>query len=134
MHQQFTHPSKEKLKSLIKEGWGELEPEKKREFLERIEKVSEECTTCKKYKKNQSKPVVGFSLSKGFNEVLAMGVGEYEGQTFLVMMDQFSWYMQGVWLKNKKPEEIVKGIMMKWISVYGVSKKILTDNGREFQN
>ena len=113
---------------------GELESKKKGEFLERIEKVSEECTTCKKYKNNQSKPVVGFSLSKGFNEVLVMDVGEYEGQKFLVIMDHFSWYAQGVWLKNKKPEEIVKGIMMKCISVYGVLKKILIDNGREFQN
>ena len=78
--------------------------------------------------------MVGFSLSKGCNEVLAMDVGEYENQKFLVMTDQFSWYVQGVWLKNKKPEEIVKGIMTKWIPVYGVPKKILIDNGREFQN
>ena len=50
------------------------------------------------------------------------------------MVDHYSWYTQAEWIKNKQPEEVIKALMKKWISVFGTPKKILTDNGREFQN
>ena len=50
------------------------------------------------------------------------------------MVDHYSWYTQAEWIKNKQPEEVIKALMKKWISVFGKSKKIMTDNGREFQN
>ena len=48
-------------------------------------------------------------------------------------MDQYSWYTQVEWVKTK-PEDIIKVLMKKWISVFGVPRKVLTDNGRELQN
>ena len=43
-------------------------------------------------------------------------------------------YVQASWIKSKKPKEVMINVMEKWISVYGPPKRILTDNGREFQN
>jgi len=42
--------------------------------------------------------------------------------------------VQGEWIKNKQPYEIINKIMNKWIGIFESPKKILTDNGREFQN
>ena len=66
--------------------------------------------------------------------MVTMDVGEFEGHKFVVMLDQYSWYTQAEWVRSKQPEEIIKVLMKKWISVFGVPRKIFTDSGREFDN
>ena len=38
------------------------------------------------------------------------------------------------WIKDKTPEAIVKTISDGWFAIFGVTSKILSDNGGEFQN
>ena len=40
-----------------------------------IEKVSDECETCRKLQRNPEQLVVGFALGKVFNEAIERGVG-----------------------------------------------------------
>ena len=82
--------------------------------MKKVDDVSDNCSVCKRYKKNNSRPVVGFSIARKFNEVLAMDIGEIEGRKFLVMMDHFSWYTQAIWIGSKKPGEIIKGTIEVW--------------------
>ena len=63
-----------------------------------------------------------------------MDIGEFEKQKFVVMVDHYSWYMEVERIKKKQPDEVIKALMNKWISAFGTPKKILTDNGRAFQN
>ena len=53
-HKQFAHPGRERLKKFIFEGWGEEKKEESKEFCKRIDKVTEECKICQKYKNNPS--------------------------------------------------------------------------------
>ena len=43
-----------------------------------IEKVSDECETCRKLQRNPEQLVVGFALGKVFNEAIERGVGGRE--------------------------------------------------------
>ena len=45
-----------------------------------IGEVSDECTVCEKFKKPKSRPVVGLSIAKEFNEVVSMDLKEYTQQ------------------------------------------------------
>ena len=105
-----------------------------KERLKTLEEEIGKCEICKKYKRNPSIPVVGLPLAKNFNEVLTVDLGQLEGSLFLVMLDWATGYCQAKWIKNKKPNEIIEGILEKWISYFGAPSKILSDGGREFQN
>ena len=66
------------------------------------------CEVCKKYKRNPAKPVVGLPWSKVFNEIVALDIGEIEGKKFLVIVDLATRYCQAYWIRDKKPETIIK--------------------------
>ena len=54
LHKQFAHPSAERLKKFLRTA-GRNDPA----LFEQVEKVSESCQTCIKYKKPKSRPVQG---------------------------------------------------------------------------
>ena len=137
LHLQFGHPGWERLAKLIEEANGKEGGKNimdinvvKRELKE----MTEKCELCRKYKRTPSRPVVGMSWAKVFNEVVALDLGEIEGKRFLMMVDMATKYCQSCWVKSKKPEDIMEGIMEKWIGIFGAPQFILSDNGGEFQN
>src|ERR1700755_1664326 len=135
LHVQFGHPSKERLGDLIKDAYrDEMEDETLRDIKEDIGELSDNCEVCIRYKKTPSRPTVGLSLAKRFNETVAMDLGELEGNKFLVMLDLGTGYCQASWVKNKEPKEIVGKILERWISIFGAPERIISDNGLEFQN
>ena len=62
---------------------------------------------CIKLRRTPKRPVVEMQLRKVFNKVVAMDVGELEGEKILVMIDLATHYCQGGWIKNKIPKEII---------------------------
>ena len=135
LHLQFGHANYEKLQQVIKESMtGEIDNPTLKKYLERLKETCENCTICKKYKRNSPKPVVGLPLSREFNGTIAVDIGELEGEKFIVIVDLATKYTQAAWVKNKKPQEIVKQIIRKWIVIFGPPKRILSDNGLEFNN
>src|SRR5215469_17403920 len=135
LHLQFGHASFNKLRKLIEEGLNnKMGPEKLKKMLIVIEESCENCAICKKYKRTPARPVVGLPLGKDFNDVVAMDLGEIEGNRFLLIIDTATHYIQAGWIKNKTPEEVTKGFVRNWIKTFGAPKKILSDNGLEFQN
>ena len=99
-----------------------------------MKEIYDDCQICKKYGKNNSRPVVGLPLASHFNEVLTVDIGELKGDRFLVMVDWATRYYQAMWIRTKNPSEIMENILMKWISYFGAPKKSLSDGSREFQN
>jgi hypothetical protein len=134
LHKQFGHPGKDKLWRTVKDT-EIIDKGKKDQIKECIEKVSEDCQVCAKYKKTPSRPVAGLSMGEHFNDCVSMDLGAIaEGKTFLVIVDVVTKFSQAGWVKSKKPEEIMKTFLHKWISVFGAPRTLLTDNGGEFQN
>ena len=129
LHRQFSHPSKEKMNGLVNSaGIEDLE------FLKVLEETADKCEICIKYKRSPPKPVVGFALATRFNEALSMDIKEICGIKVLHMIDNFTRYSAAVVLKSKESSEILKAVFRYWVAYFGPPAKILTDNGREFNN
>ena len=77
-----------------------------------MKEVCEECDTCKKYKRNPSRPVMRLPLAESFNEDLTVDQGKLHGDRFLLMVDWVTRYSQVTWIRTK----------------------ILSNGGQEFQN
>ena len=85
LHRQFTYPSQEKLLQLIKnagEPWCGNQ-----NLVQEIKNVSNNCPTCKKYKKVPPRPVVGLPMATEFLETVAMDLKFYDSKILLHLVD-----------------------------------------------
>ena len=133
LHQQFAHPTEERLVKLLRESKGFKEDE---ELMELISEVSSECEVCEKFTKPKPRPIVGMPIARQFNEVVCMDLFEFETKKVWVLhfIDAFSRRSNAVFIKTKKDTEIIKHMYTSWIKHHGSPKRFLTDNGGEFAN
>lgn len=131
LHKQFAHPSAKRLKSLLKDAGGYTE-----EHLECVDRVTDNCDVCKRYKKTPARPVVSLPLATEFNEVVAVDLKEWKPNVyFLHLVDVATRFSLAAVVKKKTPEVITEKIMTLWIgSGMGPPKRFLADNGGEFAN
>ena len=95
------------------------------------------CETCMKFKRPVPRPAVALPMASKFNEVIAMDLkvwDKYYFLPFLVIVDLATRYCAATVLTNKLASSVISGLFTSWISTFGGPKKILTDNGREFNN
>ena len=109
--------------------WRSEWEEVREEVFEAVELVTKECDVCTRYRRVSERPIVRMTMSRNFNELEAVNLGELTGNKFLVMVDVASNYCQAVWMKSKQPSEIVENIIEKWISVFGALAKFFLTMG-----
>ena len=90
--------------------------------------------TCLKYKKPKLRPVVGFCLSRDFNNVVAVDSKAMEKVHILHIVDHAARFSAAAVVKSKKKEEIAQAFIKNWIAIFWAPKTILPDNGEEFNN
>ena len=129
LHRQFAHPSKEKLLRLIKDAG--IKDEK---LEDEIRKIADNCDTCTQFKRTPSRPVVSVPMAKQFNEMISMDLKIWKDKYFLVMIDMATRYCNACVITSKEAEVIIDGVMRHWVALFGAPRKILTDNGGEFNN
>ena len=130
LHQQFSHPSKERLRSLVTSAGI-----KDQQFLKLIETVSNECEVCQLYRKPSPKPIVGFPNARVFNQTVAMDLKEYSKNVwFLHLIDLATRYSAAAVIRSKDKDVIAKKLCQIWIAIFGSPHKFLSDNGGEFSN
>ena len=133
VHKNLGHKSKKQLLLLFK-----MAEKYDSKTKEAIEEVTEECEICRKYKKTPPRPKVAMAKATTANEVISLDLKEFnsEGKYVLYMVDEFSNYIKGKVISNKKPETIIKAFNKAWIEEGpGIpSKGTMTDNGGEFKN
>ena len=131
LHKQFNHPSSKRMISLVKTAGIE-----DKELFEAIEAVYQRCDTCKRYKKARPTPITSFPLATEFNETVALDLKVHENTKtyFLHLIDHATKLSAAAVIKSKKSGVIINEIMMKWISIFGTPKTLLSDNGGEFAN
>ena len=76
-----------------------------------------------KIQESSLKPVVGFSLLKDFNDVIAMDLKEINGHKILHITDHATRYSAATVVKSKQ-EEIVKAIFQHWVALFGSPNEI----------
>ena len=130
LHRQFAHPSADKLKKLLKDA-NKCDPD----LLRTVDKVTEKCNTCIKYKRQRPRPVVSLSLEDKFNQTVAMDLKIYGKDIyFFVMVDISTRYCSAAVIHDKKPNMIITALFTNWISRFGAPRQVLSDNGGEFSN
>ena len=133
LHRQLAHASKEKLIRLVKETKDFNDDE----FIRGIRETCDECDICEPFKKEPLKPAVGFRLASDFNQVVCMDLKQVEfvhNTWILHLIDATTRYSAACLIKTKMQEEIVKHIFRIWITYFGAPRKMLSDNGGEFDN
>ena len=133
-HLQFGHASAEKLVSYFESSNNVAKLRKKLKIL--AKKVPKECDKCIKFAKPKNRPVVGFSLAKFSNVLVAMDLHQLEPNFwYLHIMDLFSRQSTAGIIGSKGADVLLHEAMSKWVSVYGAPKTgVYTDHGSEFNN
>ena len=129
LHKQFSHPSSEKLLKLVNNA-GVNDKMLEKAIIE----VTNACETCLKFKKPALKPIVSMPMSSKFNDTISMDLKVWEDKYFLVMIDMATRYCTAIIINNKQSKTVIKGIFLSWIALFGAPRKILSDNGCEFNN
>lgn len=74
-------------------------------------------------------------MASTYNETVAVDLHELEpGVWYLHIIDHFTRFSAGSIVTTKKPKEIVKHLIHRWISVHGPPHRLFSDNGGEFNN
>ena len=101
-------------------------------FSDLLKKVEKSCDICCKYKSPPSKPIVCFSLSKEFTELVAMDIKYCENHLVLYLIDHATRFSSAAIVRSKHKDTIISKVFQIWIFIFGPAKQILTDNGGEF--
>ena len=104
--------------------------------------IINKCKVCSQFKKSPPRPRVGLPAANDFNEIVGLDlkvVDQKRGHYILWMVDLFSKFIKGVFLKDKTPASIIEGIVSRWVIGDGGGpghprKGFWSDNGGEFLN
>ena len=103
----MAHLAQVKLEALIKNA-GKWMASMKKE----LGTIYSQCETCTVLAKTPAWSVVAMPRASTFNEVLTLDLKIREGKLILYMIDHFSRLTKGVFIKSKKPAEVVNAIML----------------------
>ena len=132
LHRQFRHQPAGITEDLLKRA-DCLTPE----LRKMNEDIAEACETCLKFKKNKPRPVVAPPLANTFNDVVAMDLKVLtQFHSYIIyFIDLYTRFMRGCVLKRKIPDVVVESFITTWIAAgFGAPRKVLVDNGGEFDN
>ena len=135
-HKYFGHRSGRKIWELFAKS-GKLRGKKKAAM-----DIIDKCKVCLQYKKSPPRPKVGLPVANDFNEVVGLDLkvlDSKKGLYILWMVDLFSRFIKGVFIKDKTPSSVVEGIISGWVIGDGggpghPSRGFWSDNGGEFLN
>ena len=82
LHIQFGHPHTDRLHGLLKDA-----KVVDKEVFDLVADVEKACDTCNRFKNPKLRPVVGFALARGLNDLLAMDLKPYNNVHILHMID-----------------------------------------------
>ena len=129
LHHQFGHPGAERLIRMLRNA-DMLD----NDIEKQIRSVTKNCEVCIKYKRPAARPVVSAQMAEKFNKVIAMDLKQVRQHLVLVMVDLATRYCVASVIPNKFAKTVVGGIFRNWISLFGAPRKLLSDNGLEFNN
>ena len=92
--------------------------------MQRIDSVKRIYDICLKYKKPKLRPAVELSLSKDFNDVIAVDLKEIDKTYILHLTNHASRYCAAEVVKSKKKEDIAETIIKNWIVIFGVRYRL----------
>lgn len=104
------------------------------ELMNEVTNISNNCSVCKEYTRPRPRPAVGLPHAVKFNETVGIDLKFFDGKIILHMIDHLSRFSSAVFIKSKRAEDVIEGIVGSWIAIFGTPNKFLIDNGGEFAN
>ena len=133
LHQALGHASKDKIKDMVKRTklWNN-------ETLQAIEELAN-CEICAVEHNRLPRPRVGAPRAVSVNHIVAIDIKEnrrYKNAPpyILYLIDVFSRFKAGCFLKNKSGEEVANALVLQWFRWHGAPKYLMSDRGKEFLN
>lgn len=131
LHKQFGHASSDNIIKLLRNTGKTVKEDESR----MIRDIVHNCEICALYKKPTPRPAVSLPRSQDVNVIVAMDLHQLEPNLwFFHMIDEFSRFSNAVIIRSKVASVIVQKFLQYWVSIFGSPKKVLSDNGREFDN
>ena len=128
LHRQFGHPSQDKFKKLLIDAgcWSQ-------DKEELIKNIYLKCSICKEFSHTPPRPSVCLPMAREFNEVVAMDLKSLkENLWILYKIDMFTRYTMATLITRKQPSQVINALLKRWVGIFGIMGKVLTDNGGEF--
>ena len=104
------------------------------ELNREIDTVERICDICLTYKEPKLITTVAFSLTKDFNDVVALDLKEIDKTYILYLTDHATRYSAATVVKSKEKEDIAEALIKNWIAIFGAPRVFLSDNGGEFNH
>ena len=127
LHQQFGHPSLDKLFNLVNKS--DLADDK--ELKELLQLVTENCETCKHYKRPSQTPEVELPFACAFNEVVSVNISFYQDIPLLHLIDCCTRFSTTIPLHTKNADDLADSISNQWISIFGCPKVFICGGGAD---
>ena len=134
LHRAFGHASADRIIQVLKQSDNyDVSLDKD------LRKIEKNCEFCNRYRRRVADPSVSIGISENFNDLVCVDLKflkEDDGTMTIIlhMIDHLTKFSMAKVVKNKTGQEITEAILMKWISIFGPPKAILSDNGSEFIN
>lgn len=130
LHRQYGHPGQRTFIAHLKAAQVYAEC-----FKPLIDDIYKRCEICAVYSRAKPSPIVALPMAEDFNDCIAIDLKQWRpGLWILHMIDMFSRYTMSSFVSRKTPTVILEALVKDWISVFGVMKLILKDNGGEFNS
>ena len=128
LHRQFGHPAEDKLKKLLIDAgcWSQ-----DKEDL--LKDIYSSCAICKEFSPTPPRPAVCMPMAREFNQVVAMDLKKWRDSLWILYkIDMFTRFTMATLINRKQPSQVINALLKKWIGIFGIMGKVLTDNGGEF--
>ena len=103
-----------------------------------IHEVIDSCEVCRVYSRPPFKPADGLPHFNRYNECVAIDLHQVikigKNSWYFHIVDLFSKVIVATLIDKKGSSTIVNEFLGMWVSIFGVTTAILTDNGGEFSN
>ena len=132
LHRQFGHCRPERLGGLLRSA-GKLGNWK----MNDTEKNLNACQVCEKFGQPSRKPIVSLPHSESFNETISLDIHQIPSDPpkwYVHIIDMYTRFSEAEMISNIMSSTIIDVLNRKWIFAHGAPKKILTDNGGEFDS
>ena len=116
LHRCFAHPSSDRLLRMVNaagEEWANNE-----NLKAEIRKISNDCDTCKIFKKAPPRPIVGLPMASEFNETVAMDLKHTKGsKSSILLISVLDSRLQFSFLTKRNPQwlTLCSGFGFRWM-------------------
>ena len=134
IHRAFGHANSERIIKVLRDC------KKSNKGLEdELRKIDSKCDFCRKYQRRTKNPSVSLLGATDSNDLVCLDLSfikEEDGKSTIILhvIDHLTKFSAAKILRSKSGPEVVRGLMLAWISVFGPPKTIMSDNGLEFCN